>query len=76
MLSTIVEHVQDWDEHFPCILFGYRCGVQASIRFSAHMILTGKIPRLWVDNFLSMLIKMYDDDDDPTMLVEWLIEKM
>jgi hypothetical protein len=46
MLSTIVEHVQDWDEHFPCILFGYRCGVQASIRFSAHMILTGKIPRL------------------------------
>jgi hypothetical protein len=38
------------------------------------MILIGKTPRLQVDNFLSLLVKVYDDDD-PTMLVEWLIEK-
>jgi hypothetical protein len=40
MMFAIVEHAQDWYEHLPHILFGYRCGVQANIHFSPHMIIT------------------------------------
>ncbi len=69
MLSSTIEHAPDWDEHFPRILFGYKCGVQASTCFSLHMILIGHIPKLQANNFLSLLVNVYDEDD-PIMLIE------
>jgi hypothetical protein len=27
ILTVIIEHAQDWDEHMPRILFHYRCGI-------------------------------------------------
>jgi len=56
MLSTTLEHTRDWDRHFPIILFGYRCGIQASTKFFFHMLLIGKTPMLKANNFLSPLV--------------------
>ncbi len=44
-----------WDDHLAKILFGYRCGIQVSTRFSPFMILTGRTPRLRVHNYLHAL---------------------
>jgi len=57
MLFATTEHAQDLDEHLPHILFGYRCGVHANTHFSPHMILIGRTPRLWTNNFLNMLVR-------------------
>jgi hypothetical protein len=75
VFSATAKHAQDWDEHLPCILFGYRCGVHVSIRFPPHMILIGHIPRLWVDNLLNPLARTYDLDENLVKLAE-MIEKM
>ncbi len=54
VLLATPEHAQDWDTQLPRILFGYRCGIQASIRFSSHMVLIRRTPKLRVDNFESI----------------------
>ncbi len=43
------------------VLFGYRCGVQASTKFSPFMILAGRSPRLMADNYLNALTDTIDD---------------
>jgi hypothetical protein len=40
------------------------------------MILTIHTPRLRVDNFLNLLAKTYDVDEDPVKLAKHMIEKM
>jgi len=52
VLAATPGNVDCWDEHLAKILFGYRCGIQASTRFSPFTILTGRTPRLRVDNYL------------------------
>jgi hypothetical protein len=41
ILAATPENIDCWDEHLAKILFGYRCGIQASTKFSPFMILTG-----------------------------------
>jgi len=52
VLAATPEAVDYWDEHLAKVLFGYRCGIQSSTKFSPYMILTGRTPHLRADNYL------------------------
>jgi transposase InsO family protein len=62
VLATTPKNIDYWDEHLAKILFGYRCGIHASTKFSPFMILTGRTPHLRADNYLHALTTMTDDD--------------
>jgi hypothetical protein len=64
VLATTPGSVDCWDEHLAKILFGCKCGIQASTKFSPFMILTGRTPHLRVDNYLHALTVVTDDDVD------------
>ncbi len=40
ILSTTPENIDCWDEQLAKVMFGYRCGIQASTKFSPFMIIT------------------------------------
>jgi hypothetical protein len=63
VLATAPANTHCWDEQFAKVLFGYRCGIQASTKFSPFMILTGRTPRLQADNYLQALTAEIDDED-------------
>jgi hypothetical protein len=63
VLAADPVNVNCWDEHLAKVLLGYRCGVQASTKFSPYMILTGRTPRLRVDNYLQALTAETDERD-------------
>jgi hypothetical protein len=64
VLAATPGNVDCWDEHLAKILFGYRCGIQASTRFSPFMILTGRTPHLRADNYLHTLTAETDASVD------------
>jgi hypothetical protein len=68
--------VDSWDEHLAKVLFGYRCGVQVSTKFSSFMFLTGRSPRLRADNYLSTLTSVVDDEDDVEQIAAQFLEKV
>jgi len=76
VLATNPENVDCWDEHLAKVLFGYRCGVQASTKFSPFMVLTGRSPRLRVDNYLSALTSTVDDEVDVEQVATQFLEKV
>jgi hypothetical protein len=58
-------------------MFRYRCGVQVKTKFSPHMLLVGRIPRLRIVNSLILLVQTYDDDDDDLVAIAtWMIGKL
>jgi len=61
VLSTTPENANCWDEQLAKVMFGYRCGIQTSTKFSPFMILTRRTPCLRVDNYLHSLTAMVDD---------------
>jgi hypothetical protein len=63
VLATTPANTHCWDEQLTKVLFGYRCGIQASTKFSPFMILTGRTPRLRVDNYLQALTAETNDGD-------------
>jgi hypothetical protein len=76
VLATNPENVDCWDEHLAKVLFGYRCGVQASTKFSPFMVLTGRSPRLRADNYLSALTSVVDDGVDVEQIAAQFLEKV
>jgi len=62
ILASNPANVNCRDEHLAKVLFGYRCGMQASTKFSPFMILTGRSPRLRADNYLNTLTGVIDDN--------------
>jgi hypothetical protein len=76
VLAATPESVDYWDEHLAKILFGYRCGIQASTKFSPFMILTSRTPRLRADNYLHALTVTTDDDVDVEVAVAQFLQKV
>jgi len=76
VLATNPANVDCWDEHLAKVLFGYRCGVQASTKFSPFMVLTGRSPRLRADNYLSALTGVVDDGVDVEQIAAQFLEKV
>jgi hypothetical protein len=65
-----------WDDHLAKIMFGYRCGVQTSTRFSPFMILTGCTPRLRADNYLHALTAETDVGEEVEVAAAQFLQKM
>ncbi len=65
-----------WDEHLAKVLFRYRCGVQASTKFSPYMILTCRSPRLRADNYLNNLSDVIDDSSSMEDTTVQFLEKV
>jgi len=76
VLAANPANVDCWDEHLAKVLFGYRCGVQVSTKFSPFMILTGRSPRLRADNYLNALTDTIDDGADVEDAVAQFLEKV
>jgi hypothetical protein len=76
VLAATPGNVDCWDEHLAKILFGYRCGIQASTRFSPFMILTGRTPRLRADNYLHDLTAETDAGADVEVVAAQFLQKM
>jgi hypothetical protein len=70
VLSAIPENANCWDEQLAKVMFGYRCEIQSSMKFSPFMILTGRTPRLRADNYLHSLIAVVDDTADAETTAE------
>jgi hypothetical protein len=76
VLAADPANVNYWDEHLAKVLFGYRCGVQASTKFSPFMILTGRSPRLKADNHLDALTDEVDDTASVEVTAIQFLEKV
>jgi len=76
VLAATPENVDYWDEHMAKILFGYRCGIQTSTKFSPFMILISRTPRLRADNYLHALIATTDDDVDVEIATTQFLQKV
>jgi hypothetical protein len=76
VLATNPATVDCWDEHLAKVLFGYRCGIQASTKFSPFMILTGRTLHLRADNYLSALTSVIEDGDGVEQIAAQFLEKV
>jgi hypothetical protein len=76
VLYAVPDNANCWDEQLAKVMFGYRCEIQSSTKFSPFMILTGRTPRLRADNYLHSLTAEVDDTADVETTAEWLVQKM
>jgi hypothetical protein len=76
VLAATPANMDCWDEQLAKVLFGYRCGIQASMKFSPFMILTGRMPRLRVDNHLQALIAETGDGEDVEATAAQFLQKV
>jgi hypothetical protein len=61
LIIMVATNIHDWDLVLPKILFGYRCGIQANMKYFPFMVLTIRKPRLTIDNTLSGLCDVFDE---------------
>jgi hypothetical protein len=73
VLSATPDNANCWDEQLAKVMFGYRCEIQSSTRFSPFMILTGRTPRLRVDNHLQALTAKTNDMADADTTAEQFV---
>jgi hypothetical protein len=76
VLAAGLANVDCWDEHLAKVLFGYRCGIQASTKLSPFMILTGRSSRLRADNYLNALTDVIEDGTDVEVAAAQFLEKV
>jgi transposase InsO family protein len=75
-LAATPKNVDYWDEHLAKVMFGYRCGIQASTKFSPFMILTGRTPRLRANNYLQALTVETDESVDVEVTTAQFLQKV
>jgi transposase InsO family protein len=68
--------LDNWDLQLLRILFGYRCGVQASTNFSLFMVLIGRTPRFTCDNGLSTFTNVEKDELTLDEMTQLMVEKL
>jgi transposase InsO family protein len=76
VLAATPANMDCWDEQLAKVMFGYRCGIQASTKFFPFMILTGRMPRLRADNYLQALIAETADSGDVEVDATQFIQKV
>ncbi len=76
ILAVAPSNADCWDEQLAKILFGYRCGIQASTKFSPFMILTGRTLCLRADNYLQALTTVTDDNVDVEVAAAQFLQKV
>jgi hypothetical protein len=76
MLATTPANMNCWDQQLAKVLFGYRCGIQTSTKFSPFMILTGRTPRLRADNYLQALTTETNDGVDMEAATAQFLQKV
>jgi hypothetical protein len=76
LMVMVATNIQDWDLLLPKILFGYRCGIQASMKYSPFMVFIGCTPRLTIDNNLIGLCDVFDEQENPEFIAKQMILKM
>jgi hypothetical protein len=76
VLATTPANLDCWDQQLAKVLFGYRCGIQTSTKFSPFMILTGRTPRLREDNYLQALTVETNGGDDMEAAAAQYLQKV
>jgi hypothetical protein len=76
VLAANPANMNCWDEQLAKVLFGYRCGIQSSTKFSPFMILTDRTPRLRADNLLQALIAETDDSENVEATAAQFLQKV
>ncbi len=76
VLAATPANMDCWDQQLAKVLFGYRCGIQTNTKFSPFMILTGRTPRLRVDNYLQALTAEIDDGVDMETAATQFLQKL
>jgi hypothetical protein len=76
VLAATPGNMDCWDDHLAKIMFGYRCGIQASTRFSPFMILIGRTPHLRADNYLHALTTETNVGAEVEVVVAHFLQKM
>jgi hypothetical protein len=74
-MTTLQKHSCNWDLYLPKVLFGYRCGIQTSTKFSPFMVLIGHTHRLKANNQFCMLTQTLDEDMNINQLTIQMISK-
>jgi len=76
VLAVAPANMDCWDQQLAKVLFGYRCGIQTSTKFSPFMILTGRTPRLRADNYLQALTAETNDGVDMETATAQFLQKV
>jgi hypothetical protein len=76
VLAATPANMDCWDQQLAKVLFGYRCGIQTSTKFSPFMILPGRTPRLRADNYLQALTAETDDAVDVEIAAAQFLQKV
>jgi hypothetical protein len=69
-------NIRDWDLLLARIFFGYRCGIQANTKYSPFLVFTGCTPRLTINNSLSGLCDVFDEQKNLEVVVDQMILKL
>jgi len=67
-MIMVATNIQYWDSLLPRILIGYRCGIQANMKYSPFMVLVGCMPILTIDNSCNGLCDVFDEQASPEIM--------